>query len=682
MAEQAAPMLSTKTNVSQEQMLSTLEASMATTKRGPRVDEKTMKIIPRSILGDPEEFQTMLRQQTAVKNPSTPGSENLASPTSAKTGRARFASGVSAITLPTSVSEHMDQSNMSPGLNTSMYYEQQENLDKESELRKSLKILEETKRREREERHKKLKALHIFQRFDQVKEQRILTRHEKRQAEWEAFRARMAKRLNKDPDDLVINRAEEFRMLLEEKDILGKVVPIEKRHGANLWQMSLRDAWTRYLTVGSIFSGLEMPFVDKPDLRPEMITYIRQPFKESNVVLNKTRKSRAEVPDEVSYVEEYKKQYSKSLGVLQPHEPELANIYIQGVGLEREYNQKLQETIRLKEEEEEKQRKEEERQARRASRMPTYLSRSSLNGTDAASLSARSYATTVQPTEASKTGIEPEKWEPDVEAPAMHFGSSRLLCHTVKEQVAEVRLGCMNVGNTAVYYKWTRKQLGVDSAKDGVQRVFQQDMSGSILPGANKEFVFTFKSDKPGIFAEEWRFEGRPLMEATEHVVVIKGVALEEDLGKTKRAELEMRIGASLKEHAVSDFVDELVDHIGTPRSRSRVLVEDPDVDRQVFIAQNKEAQIYYSNTTLKLFRSLADSTFELLNFPMELRKWDSSLESLKRLLYAIEDDYERERHIVQFNDIMKGLHSPRASRPHAESSLARGRLQLVNHQA
>ena len=69
--------------------------------------------------------------------------------------------------------------------------------------------------------------------------------------------------------------------------------------------------------------------------------------------------------------------------------------------------------------------------------------------------------------------------------------------------------------------------------------------------------------------------------------------------------------------------MNEVVEHIGTPRTKPRVLAEDPDVDRQVFIAQNKEAQIYYSNTTLKLFRSLADSTFELLNFPMELRKWD-----------------------------------------------------------
>eukprot|EP00960_Hanusia_phi_P025449 745652-Hanusia_phi.AAC.1 len=133
----------------------------------------------------------------------------------------------------------------------------------------------------------------------------------------------------------------------------------------------------------------------------------------------------------------------------------------------------------------------------------------------------------------------------------------------------------------------------------------------------------------------------------------------------------------------------------------SRVLVEDPDVDRQVFIAQNKEAQAgggggrggWRERADLLLQHDLeivpiaCRLYFRAAEFPhggevealggdvgredlLQLRKWDSSLESLKRLLYAIEvrerlemvllvlrrwqDDYERERHIVQFNDIMK----------------------------
>jgi hypothetical protein len=39
--------------------------------------------------------------------------------------------------------------------------------------------------------------------------------------------------------------------------------------------MSLRDAWTRYIAVGGPFSGLEMPYIDRPELRPDSIYTIR-----------------------------------------------------------------------------------------------------------------------------------------------------------------------------------------------------------------------------------------------------------------------------------------------------------------------------------------------------------------------------------------------------------------------
>lgn len=244
----------------------------------------------------------------------------------------------------------------------------------------------------------------------------------------------------------------------------------------------------------------------------------------------------------------------------------------------------------------------------------------------------------------------------------MSFEEDRLVMQTAKGKAGESLLSCMNVGNCAVYYSWSRVQVGVDNAKDALQRFFMKDVSGSILPGKTKDFVFNFKSEKPGVFAEEWTFTGTPNVAGCQHKVLLKGICMAEDFTRAKRAELEARLAASQRDHTVEEIVNEVVEHIGTPRTKPRVLAEDPDVDRQVFIAQNKEAQIYYSNTTLKLFRSLADSTFELLNFPMELRKWDSSLNSLKRLLYAIEDDYERERHIVQFNEIMKNAGIPPTS--------------------
>ena len=37
----------------------------------------------------------------------------------------------------------------------------------------------------------------------------------------------------------------------------------------------------------------------------------------------------------------------------------------------------------------------------------------------------------------------------------------------------------------------------------------QHDTAGSILPGARREFWFSFKSDAPGVFSEQWRCAAR-----------------------------------------------------------------------------------------------------------------------------------------------------------------------------
>ena len=53
----------------------------------------------------------------------------------------------------------------------------------------------------------------------------------------------------------------------DKKEILEHVnlsIPLQERHGADQWRMSLRDSWTRYVPVGNIFSGLFCPVLTAP----------------------------------------------------------------------------------------------------------------------------------------------------------------------------------------------------------------------------------------------------------------------------------------------------------------------------------------------------------------------------------------------------------------------------------
>jgi hypothetical protein len=78
-----------------------------------------------------------------------------------------------------------------------MMTEHMNNLERLEELQDHIRHINETRDKEKDERRKRLQSLHIFERLDDVREKRILTRHEKRQKEWEDFRARMVRKLGK-----------------------------------------------------------------------------------------------------------------------------------------------------------------------------------------------------------------------------------------------------------------------------------------------------------------------------------------------------------------------------------------------------------------------------------------------------------------------------------------------------
>ena len=160
----------------------------STQKLGPRKGPDG-KMLARSLLGDPEDFEAMSREQTRARS-ITPGNSLAETHESEKSKALGHASmEASAVSKAETLMDSL-----------------QEGLDREMELRTALSLLSETKAKQRDDRSKKLKAMHIFERFDEVRGPRALARHQKRLAEWEAFRRRMAKQLDKDIDDLVISR--------------------------------------------------------------------------------------------------------------------------------------------------------------------------------------------------------------------------------------------------------------------------------------------------------------------------------------------------------------------------------------------------------------------------------------------------------------------------------------------
>ena len=79
-------------------------------------------------------------------------------------------------------------------------------------------------------------------------------RWDKQVAGWESFKDRMARQLGVSIDELVFSRAEEYREMVEDFQLLQKSIPPEEQHGPDQWEMSLRNAWTRCaVDVSSFF---------------------------------------------------------------------------------------------------------------------------------------------------------------------------------------------------------------------------------------------------------------------------------------------------------------------------------------------------------------------------------------------------------------------------------------------
>ena len=70
-----------------------------------------------------------------------------------------------------------------------------------------------------------------------------------------------------------------------------------------------------------------------------------------------------------------------------------------------------------------------------------------------------------------------------------------------------------NTGTTTVTYEW-KKIIRGDYIKsknsDGIQRFYCHYPRDILKPGEAKTFIFSFKSEKPGMFNEEWELLMEP----------------------------------------------------------------------------------------------------------------------------------------------------------------------------
>ncbi|KAM6297505.1 MYCBP-associated protein [Aegotheles albertisi] len=82
-------------------------------------------------------------------------------------------------------------------------------------------------------------------------------------------------------------------------------------------------------------------------------------------------------------------------------------------------------------------------------------------------------------------------------------------------QVAENSLTVINDGTTVIWYDWMRLPGGIPSKEPKglrMPRFYFDTRSGVIFPGQTKKFSVIFKSERSGVFSENWEFRTHPVL--------------------------------------------------------------------------------------------------------------------------------------------------------------------------
>lgn len=155
-----------------------------------------------------------------------------------------------------------------------------------------------------------------------------------------------------------------------------------------------------------------------------------------------------------------------------------------------------------------------------------------------------------------------------------------------------------NVGSTTVHYEW-RKVRRPDfieaSHTDQTRRFYCYNPPGTLKPGESRTFTFTFRSEKVGVFFEEWELVPDPHFALNPlPLLCLSGTSKVEDELVEERAILEKQFIEKSKQHAVSEAMEDMIAEVRTQESETPD-ARNPAHFRRLFEENNAIGGYYWS---------------------------------------------------------------------------------------
>eukprot|EP00906_Rhabdomonas_costata_P016272 RCo023358 len=395
-------------------------------------------------------------------------------------------------------------------------------------------------------------------------QERALERWEAQREQWEAFNAKMARKLGKRPSETLANTQWKFREKLEQLDVIDASVPQSHKTVGSNWEMTLRggaagSGGIRYVRVGGTYPyPLYCPIRDR-DLQPPEANQFMRMVTEASALHSTQSMKPASTLTESEYYRTREKQFHKFIAAKFPHRVGGTCEAFRLEGQPPPVTDLPEEPL-----------SDDEAMVGVHFRKPLEVRRS---------VSAfGAFKGTAGPTKAQAQGAEAEPAATPAEAatssctsvsttvavpgPAMDFSPPHLVFSTEPGVLRQSCVRIANTGTTALYFKWVK--LPTDSIvpsvalspEDGLPSpafMLSDPPAGVLLPEEERYFTFSFLRPRAGVYVEDWELQTTPKV-ASECRVRLRGVVVSRDGDPLARLAMEDRLAEYIAEAGATEL--------------------------------------------------------------------------------------------------------------------------------
>ena len=213
---------------------------------------------------------------------------------------------------------------------------------------------------------------------------------------------------------------------------------------------------------------------------------------------------------------------------------------------------------------------------------------------------------------------------------SIEFDKHQLFFHSQPNLMSYDTVTIKNTGKTCIYYQWQKNSSSFqleEKKSDGMDRFFCHYGEDKIYPDEEREFTFSFFSEKNGVFSEEWILVTTPPLPDSNLNIHLNGLVHKyEDFYSENIDTLNKKIYNSANNTKINEFVLDLIDTIKEQTPPKPNMLNDK-IFSYYFQLFNKEYNVEFSKRVMNNLNKLNN---EVMNEVLGLQDEETPIEEVK----------------------------------------------------